>query len=173
MIFVKEHLITTLVARQVYSVLLRRVYVREIVAIKEVDMADGEDEYPTRLCTTYYLHAVICQTIRGVIRIKYQVIIICYRVDTHQQHQQHHANGLVEILMHKAFIVLVLAKIRRKKQISKYFAEFLHFRQMELVILVEDLFDCVHFQELGGTTCTDISTEIGDFVVQGHISLLA
>ena len=44
--------------------------------------------------------------------------------------------------MHKAFIVLVLAKIRRKKQISKYFAEFLHFRQMELVILVEDLFDC-------------------------------
>ena len=173
MVFVKEHLIPALVARQVYSVLLRRVYMRKIVAIKEVDMADGEDEYPTRLSTTYYLHAVICQTIGGVIRIKYQVLIICYRVDTHQQHQQHHANGLVEILMHKAFIVLVLAKIRRKKQISKYFAEFLHFRQMELVILVEDLFDCVHFQELGSTTSTDIAAKIGDFVVQSYIPLLA
>jgi hypothetical protein len=58
------------------------------VTIIEIDMTDGEDQHPTRLGASHYLYAVICQTIRGIIRIEDQIFIVCPDIDTDRQYQQ-------------------------------------------------------------------------------------
>jgi hypothetical protein len=58
------------------------------VTIVEVDMTNGENQYSTGFSTSHNLYTVICQTIRGIIRIEDQIFIICPDIDTDHQHQQ-------------------------------------------------------------------------------------
>ena len=67
--------------------------------VKEIDMSNSEDKYPTRSRTSYYLNTIICQTIGPVVRIKNQIIIKSRCVDTKQQHQ-HHTTISIEIHNH-------------------------------------------------------------------------
>ena len=48
-----------------------------------------------------------------------------------------------------------------------------HLRKMELVILVENVFDGVYFQEFCTSTNTDITTKIGNLVGEVNIPFLA
>ena len=57
------------------------------VTIVEVDMTYRKNQYSTRLGAPHNLCAVVCQSIRSIIRNEDQILIICSRIDTYNQHQ--------------------------------------------------------------------------------------